>query len=53
MKCEYEGCEKEANTLAGDSLGVKNYCEGHADAAVRYAEYVVCCPNCGCMLGVG
>ena len=60
MKCEYEGCDKEAvqqatgNRDFEKSVTVKWYCEEHAYlvADKDSPEYHTTCPNCGCRFGV-
>jgi len=62
-KCQYEECDKPATHIASgrktyDHKGGHSepnfYCEEHAEVVTeeRFPEYVVNCPNCGCMFGV-
>lgn len=61
--CQYEGCGEPATEIAegrrykgkplvAHKLGL--YCEAHANLVSDEGtpEYVVGCPNCGCMFGV-
>ena len=56
-KCQWQDCEEDATHMArNESLQkVALYCYEHAREAAGWyiAEYMVECPNCHCMLGVG
>lgn len=61
-KCEYEGCDKEAEVIAcgrhglfyQGHIGIGVYClvHGRIVADEGGPEYIEYCPNCGCMFGV-
>lgn len=60
--CMYHNCELPATTLACEKINkwgdyrdeIGMFCEEHARkvADTRIPEYIVDCPNCGCIFGV-
>ena len=59
-KCQYEGCEQLAVTIAQGRSGYEKglplglYCEAHARIVADQGspEYIGSCPNCGCQFGI-
>ena len=55
-RCEWEGCEEPATELVNCfyvGRDMEALCEEHTKAALRLAEYDVCCINCGMVTGAG